>query len=260
MSMHPAAPHAYVTAADPVPDLLPTEPFEAPKYGLATRIPKDWTDRGARRGRSDLRGDHPPERLRPARRGGLRAGTGARDARRLSHPDRHHRQAERPPQRQARDQSSHQGCPRRAARDDLGISPRAGGLLARSERAHDRQPPALHVHSQRRRLDLRQGSARPSTLWSPRRDSRPPTPAPTCWRRPRTGGFSASTSSHSTCRKAGHRSSLPARLRSSSPMGRPTASGPTIFWCWLIPIATPTWTSWPGSFPTSSAEKTPVAK
>src|SRR5271163_2951145 len=31
-----------LTAADPVPDLLPTEPFEAPKYGLATRIPKDW--------------------------------------------------------------------------------------------------------------------------------------------------------------------------------------------------------------------------
>ena len=24
------------------PNLLPTEPFEAPKYGLATRIPKDW--------------------------------------------------------------------------------------------------------------------------------------------------------------------------------------------------------------------------
>ena len=33
---------AHATAADPVPDLLPTEPFEAPKYGLATRIPKDW--------------------------------------------------------------------------------------------------------------------------------------------------------------------------------------------------------------------------
>jgi hypothetical protein len=29
-------------AADPVPDLLPTEPFEAPKYGLTTRIPKVW--------------------------------------------------------------------------------------------------------------------------------------------------------------------------------------------------------------------------
>ena len=31
-----------VTGTDPVPDLLPTEPFEAPKYGLATRIPKAW--------------------------------------------------------------------------------------------------------------------------------------------------------------------------------------------------------------------------
>jgi hypothetical protein len=31
-----------LTGADPVPDLLPTEPFEAPKYGLNTRIPKVW--------------------------------------------------------------------------------------------------------------------------------------------------------------------------------------------------------------------------
>jgi hypothetical protein len=31
-----------VAAADPIPDLLPTDPFEAPKYGLATRIPKVW--------------------------------------------------------------------------------------------------------------------------------------------------------------------------------------------------------------------------
>ncbi len=27
----------------PVPELPPTEPFEAPKYGVATRIPKAWT-------------------------------------------------------------------------------------------------------------------------------------------------------------------------------------------------------------------------
>jgi hypothetical protein len=27
----------------PPPDILPTEPFDAPKYGVATRIPKDWT-------------------------------------------------------------------------------------------------------------------------------------------------------------------------------------------------------------------------
>ena len=31
-----------LTGADPVPDLLPTEPFDAPKYGVATRIPKVW--------------------------------------------------------------------------------------------------------------------------------------------------------------------------------------------------------------------------
>ena len=28
--------------ADPVPDLLPTQPFETTRYGLSTRIPKDW--------------------------------------------------------------------------------------------------------------------------------------------------------------------------------------------------------------------------
>ena len=46
-------------------------PGDADSQGLA--------DRGARGGRSDLRGDHPPERLRPARRGRLRAGAGTRD-------------------------------------------------------------------------------------------------------------------------------------------------------------------------------------
>ncbi len=25
------------------PELPPTEPFEAPKYGITSRIPKDWT-------------------------------------------------------------------------------------------------------------------------------------------------------------------------------------------------------------------------
>jgi hypothetical protein len=32
-----------LAAADPVPDLPPTEPFEAPKYGVTTKIPKAWT-------------------------------------------------------------------------------------------------------------------------------------------------------------------------------------------------------------------------
>jgi hypothetical protein len=32
-----------VASADPVPDLLPTGPFESTKYGLATKIPKDWS-------------------------------------------------------------------------------------------------------------------------------------------------------------------------------------------------------------------------
>jgi hypothetical protein len=32
-----------VTAADPVPDLLPTGPFESTRFGLTTKIPKDWS-------------------------------------------------------------------------------------------------------------------------------------------------------------------------------------------------------------------------
>ena len=32
-----------LAAFQPATDLPPTEPFDAPKYGLATRIPKDWT-------------------------------------------------------------------------------------------------------------------------------------------------------------------------------------------------------------------------
>ena len=32
----------FAIPADPVIDLPPTEPFEAPKYGVATRLPKDW--------------------------------------------------------------------------------------------------------------------------------------------------------------------------------------------------------------------------
>jgi hypothetical protein len=35
---------AFILAAQaPAPELPPTEPFAAPKYGLTTRIPKDWT-------------------------------------------------------------------------------------------------------------------------------------------------------------------------------------------------------------------------
>ena len=49
------------------PSFPPTEPFDAPKYGLATRIPKDWTDRRARGGRPDLRGDHPAAATSTAR-------------------------------------------------------------------------------------------------------------------------------------------------------------------------------------------------
>ncbi len=32
-----------LATADPVPDLPPTVPFEAPKYGVTTKIPKAWT-------------------------------------------------------------------------------------------------------------------------------------------------------------------------------------------------------------------------
>ena len=76
-------------ALGPEPDLPPTEPFEAPKYGLATRITQGLADRGARRGGSDLRGDHPAAGIRAAGRGGLRAGAGAGKPGGLSHPHRH---------------------------------------------------------------------------------------------------------------------------------------------------------------------------
>jgi hypothetical protein len=37
-------PFAFLMAFQaPAPELLPTEPFAAPKYGVTTRIPKDWT-------------------------------------------------------------------------------------------------------------------------------------------------------------------------------------------------------------------------
>ena len=42
--------------------------------------------------------------------------------------------------------------------------------------------------------------------------------------------------------------------------GPPRASGPTISWCSPIRIATPTWTSWPSSFPTSSSKRTRTAR
>src|SRR5438874_8873129 len=32
-----------LASEDPTPDLPPTDPFEAPKYGVTTRIPKAWT-------------------------------------------------------------------------------------------------------------------------------------------------------------------------------------------------------------------------
>ena len=76
---HSAAPHA-TTAADPVPDLLADRAVRGAEVRPGDANSQGLADRRARRGRSDLRGDHSPERLRPARRGGLRAGAGARDA------------------------------------------------------------------------------------------------------------------------------------------------------------------------------------
>ena len=48
-------------------ELPATEPFDAPKYGLATQDPQGLADRGARGGRPDLRGDHSPGRTSTAR-------------------------------------------------------------------------------------------------------------------------------------------------------------------------------------------------
>ena len=60
--------------------------------------------------------------------------------------------------------------------------------------------------------------------------------------------------------ESGPRCSPPARLRSCSPMGRPTVSGPIICWCWLSPIVRPTSRSWRSGFPTSCVVKTRPAK
>ena len=54
-----------------------------------------------------------------------------------------------------------------------------------------------------------------------------------------TDGFSASTSSRSTCPPAGVRRSPPARWPSCLPTARPTASGPTTSWCWRTRAARP---------------------
>ena len=107
-----------------VPDLPPTEPFEAPKYGVATRIPKAWPiavheeeDRifVAIIPQEDF--DRPgvaacelalaPESLDDYR---TRIDTNAK--------------RERPAERQARVEPGHQGRPRRAARDHLGVPSR----------------------------------------------------------------------------------------------------------------------------------------
>ncbi len=72
-----------------------------------------------------------------------------------------------------------------------------------------------------------------------------------------TGGFSASTSSRSTCPKAGRRSWLPARSPSSSPMDRPTASGPTILLVLAHPHKTADLHELAKLLPTSCAAKSP---
>ena len=119
--------------------------------------------------------------------------------------------------------------------------PDAGGFWREVSVRVDRQPPALHLHPERRRLDLRQGPARPSTPWCSPPSSHPPTPGPTCWPRTPTAGFSASIALRSTFPKAGSRCWLRARSPCSSPTARPWASGPTICWCSHTRTATPTW-------------------
>ena len=61
-------------------------------------------------------------------------------------------------------------------------------------------------------------------------------------------------------RRAGAPSWLPARSRFCSPTARRTASGPTISWCWPIRIARSTSRSWPNSCPKTSAGKTPTVR
>ncbi len=103
------------------------EPFEAPKYGLATRIPKDWPIAVHEEEDRIFVAIIPQKDFDRPGVAACELALAPESSRRLSHADRHHRQAERPAQRQARIESSHQGRPRRAARDDLGVSPRRRG-------------------------------------------------------------------------------------------------------------------------------------
>ena len=124
-----------------------TEPFEAPKYGLATQIPKDWTvavheedDRifVAIIPQTDF--DRPgiaacelalaPESLEEYR---TRIDTNAQKNGR--------------PSGKLAVEPDHQRRPRRTAGNDLGVSSRRRRVLARDQRAADRQPPALHASS-----------------------------------------------------------------------------------------------------------------
>ena len=233
-----------LTAADPVPDLLPTEPFEAPKYGLATRIPKVWAvavheeeDRifVAIIPQKDF--DRPGVAacelaLACPRPSMIIAPGSTRPPRGTAAPTENLRPIE----------SSR--TPAASGSSRSGSFTPATGAFGRESEQYARSPPTASStlsFSVSKDSDLRQGasvvrcSGRRDAIYGPQYRRRLLLArASNRWIRARVQVCG------STYLKAGPRSSRPARSLSSSLMGRPTAFGPTTFLCWLIPIATPT--------------------
>ena len=135
----------------------PTEPFEAPKYGVTTRIPKDWPlavrekedrvfvaiipqDDPDRPGVAACELGLAPESLEEYR---TRIDSNAPS------------NGAGPTASWPRTGSSR--TPGRAAGDDLGIPSQLGRLLARGHGPDRRQSPALQLHPQRRGRPVRHG-------------------------------------------------------------------------------------------------------
>ena len=236
-------------STDPAPDLLPTEPFEAPQIRPChVEFPRRGRSRSMRRKiGSSWRSFPRRTSTGPAWR--LASWHWRPRAWTITAPE-----STRPPSGTVGPTVSSRRIESSRTLEASGSRRSGSSTLTRaasgeSEHAHHRQPPTLQLHSQRGgpltpRFDP------PSTRWSPRPILTAEHRAPICSRRPRTGGSSASTSSHSTYPKAGSPCSLPAR----SPLfanGPPHGVWSDNLLVLAQPSQAPTWASWPGGFPTT---------
>jgi hypothetical protein len=144
---------------DPVLDLPPSEPFEAPKYGLSTKIPKDWT----------IAVHEEEDRIfvaiipqRDFERPGVAACELALAPESLDdYRTRIDKNAERNGRKSGKLASNKLLKDGRGERlETIWVSSRRWRLLARGERAPDQEPAALHVHLERRRFRVRRGAPR----------------------------------------------------------------------------------------------------